>query len=40
LGDLADEVKRFLSLGMDGFFTDHPDLGARARDELSDRQGH
>jgi glycerophosphoryl diester phosphodiesterase len=37
LGDLADEVKRFLSLGMDGFFTDHPDVGARARDELSDR---
>jgi glycerophosphoryl diester phosphodiesterase len=29
-GDLAGELKRFLALGMDGFFTDQPDLGARA----------
>jgi glycerophosphoryl diester phosphodiesterase len=33
LGNLAGEVKRFLSLGMDGFFTDQPDTGVRARDE-------
>ena len=39
LGDLAGEVKRFLTLGMDGFFTDQPDTGVRARDELSDRRG-
>jgi len=29
-GDLAGELKRFLALGMDGFFTDQPDLGVRA----------
>lgn len=34
LGDLAGELKRFLALGMDGFFTDQPDIGARARDEF------
>lgn len=34
LGDLAGEVKRFLELGMDGFFTDQPDIGVRARDEF------
>jgi len=35
LGDLAGETKRFLELGMDGFFTDQPDLGVRARDEFA-----
>jgi glycerophosphoryl diester phosphodiesterase len=30
-GDMAAEVKRFLDLGVDGFFTDHPDLGVRVR---------
>jgi glycerophosphoryl diester phosphodiesterase len=30
-GDLAGEVKRFLDLGIDGFFTDQPDEGVRAR---------
>jgi glycerophosphoryl diester phosphodiesterase len=34
-GDLAGEMKRFLELGMDGFFTDQPDLGVRARDEFA-----
>jgi glycerophosphoryl diester phosphodiesterase len=29
-GDLEGELKRFLALGMDGFFTDQPDLGVRA----------
>ncbi|HKA40024.1 MAG TPA: glycerophosphodiester phosphodiesterase [Burkholderiales bacterium] len=33
-GDLAGQIKRFLALGMDGFFTDHPDIGVRARDEF------
>jgi Glycerophosphoryl diester phosphodiesterase family. len=32
LGDMAGQVKAFLSLGMDGFFTDHPFLGKQARD--------
>jgi glycerophosphoryl diester phosphodiesterase len=31
-GDLAGQIKAFLSLGMDGFFTDHPFLGRQARD--------
>jgi glycerophosphoryl diester phosphodiesterase len=31
LGDLEGEVKRFLELGMDGFFTDQADIGVRAR---------
>src|SRR5262249_25276097 len=29
-GDLAGEVKRFLELGMDGFFIDQPDIGVKA----------
>ncbi len=32
LGDLAGQIKAFLVLGMDGFFTDHPFLGRQARD--------
>ena len=31
-GDPAGQVKAFLALGMDGFFTDHPFLGVQARD--------
>jgi glycerophosphoryl diester phosphodiesterase len=31
-GDLEAEVKRYLATGMDGFFTDQPDIGVRARD--------
>ena len=31
-GDLAGEITAFLAQGMDGFFTDQPDIGARARD--------
>jgi glycerophosphoryl diester phosphodiesterase len=31
-GDLAAEVERFLELGIDGFFTDQPDIGVQARD--------
>jgi len=32
LGDMAGQIKAFLDLGMDGFFTDHPYLGRLARD--------
>ncbi|WP_043459985.1 glycerophosphodiester phosphodiesterase [Azohydromonas australica] len=32
LGNLAGQVKAFLDLGMDGFFTDHAFLGVQARD--------
>lgn len=32
LGDLAGQLRAFLALGLDGFFTDHPFLGRRARD--------
>ena len=31
-GNLSGEVQRFLELGIDGFFTDHSDIGVRARD--------
>lgn len=30
-GDLVAEIRRFLAAGIDGFFTDNPDLGAQAR---------
>lgn len=29
-GDLAGELRAFLRAGIDGFFTDNPDVGARA----------
>jgi glycerophosphoryl diester phosphodiesterase len=31
-GDMAGEITLFLSAGMDGFFTDHPNIGVSARD--------
>jgi glycerophosphoryl diester phosphodiesterase len=31
LGDMAGEVNKFLEVGMDGFFTDHPNIGVIAR---------
>ena len=31
-GDLAAEVRAFLDAGVDGFFTDHPDVAVAARD--------
>jgi glycerophosphoryl diester phosphodiesterase len=34
-GDLAAEIKQFLALGVDGFFTDYPYIGAEARATLS-----
>ncbi|HZP85577.1 MAG TPA: glycerophosphodiester phosphodiesterase [Burkholderiales bacterium] len=30
-GDLVGEIERFLAAGIDGFFTDQPDIGVRAR---------
>jgi glycerophosphoryl diester phosphodiesterase len=30
LGNMQDQVRAFTALGMDGFFTDHPDLGVAA----------
>jgi glycerophosphoryl diester phosphodiesterase len=30
LGDMQGHVRAFLALGMDGFFTDHPDIGVAA----------
>jgi glycerophosphoryl diester phosphodiesterase len=29
-GNMKGQVQTFLALGMDGFFTDHPDLGVAA----------
>ena len=37
-GDLAGELRRFLDLGIDGFFTDQPDQGVRARQRSGDRK--
>jgi glycerophosphoryl diester phosphodiesterase len=31
-GDLEGEIAAFLDVGMDGFFTDQPDIGVRVRD--------
>jgi glycerophosphoryl diester phosphodiesterase len=31
LGDLKGEIRKFLALGMDGLFADHPDIGVSAR---------
>jgi glycerophosphoryl diester phosphodiesterase len=31
VGDLAAELRAFLALGVDGLFTDDPDLGVAAR---------
>ena len=33
--DLERELAEFLALGMDGFFTDQPDVGVRARDAFT-----
>ena len=34
IGDMAGEVRLFLEAGVDGFFTDHPDIGVAARDSF------
>ena len=33
IGDLPGEIRKFLDLGMDGFFTDQPDIGVKARND-------
>jgi glycerophosphoryl diester phosphodiesterase len=38
--DLERELGEFLALGMDGFFTDQPDVGVRARDAFTARSSH
>ncbi|HEX3843707.1 MAG TPA: glycerophosphodiester phosphodiesterase [Steroidobacteraceae bacterium] len=38
--DLERELGEFLALGMDGFFTDQPDVGVRARDAFTARPPH
>jgi glycerophosphoryl diester phosphodiesterase len=37
-GDLRAEIQALLDAGITGFFSDHPDLAVRARDEWSARQ--
>ena len=37
LGNSADEMKIFLQAGVDGFFTDHPNIGVQARDNFLDK---
>jgi len=34
IGDMGGEVHLFLEAGVDGFFTDHPDIGVAARDSF------
>jgi glycerophosphoryl diester phosphodiesterase len=36
-GDLRAEIERYLDYGIDGFFTDFPEIGVRARDEFRSR---
>jgi glycerophosphoryl diester phosphodiesterase len=35
-GRLAAEIARYLDLGIDGFFTDFPAIGAAVRDGTAD----
>ena len=35
-GDMVGEVRTFLAAGMDGFFTDNPDLGAEAAESFDE----
>lgn len=38
LGDLVGELQVYLQTGIDGFFTDHPDIGAMARDAMMESE--
>jgi len=38
LGDLQSELLPYLQAGLDGFFTDQPDIGVRARDAFVSRR--
>ena len=35
-GNLQEEIRRYLTRGIDGFFTDHPAIGVQARDAWRD----
>ena len=35
IGDLAAEIRQFLELGVDGFFTDNPDIGRATVDAFT-----
>jgi glycerophosphoryl diester phosphodiesterase len=37
-GDLRAEIERYLGYGIDGFFTDFPEIGVRAREEFRSRR--
>jgi glycerophosphoryl diester phosphodiesterase len=37
-GDLRGEIARYLGYGIDGFFTDFPDIGVQVRDEFQSRE--
>jgi glycerophosphoryl diester phosphodiesterase len=37
-GDLRGEIARYIGYGMDGFFTDFPQIGVAVRDELAARR--
>ena len=39
-GDLGSEIRALLDAGITGFFSDHPDIAVRARDEWWAKQGH
>ena len=40
-GDLAGQITAFLEVGVDGFFTDHPDIGVAAVDAwMADKKVH
>jgi glycerophosphoryl diester phosphodiesterase len=34
IGDLQAEIQQFFALGVDGVFTDNPDIGVAARDAM------
>jgi glycerophosphoryl diester phosphodiesterase len=38
-GDLAGEIRAYLAAGIDGFFTDQPEIGVAARDAFVQRAG-
>jgi glycerophosphoryl diester phosphodiesterase len=35
IGDLPGEIRKFLEIGIDGFFTDHSDIAVKARNEFA-----
>jgi glycerophosphoryl diester phosphodiesterase len=39
-GNATEEIKQYLRLGIDGFFTDAPDHGRRAINEMQEEEHH